>query len=76
MKDIIYGWYEPPAFGKDLLLYGVHGGAQWPGAALDPINQDLYIPANNDPWVIRPQILSREIKTSFPKDLKDIFRLR
>lgn len=72
MKDIIYGWYEPPAFGKDLLLYGVHGGAQWPGAALDPINQDLYIPVNNDPWVIRPQILSREIKTSFPKNLKKI----
>ncbi len=74
MKDAIYGWFEPPAFGKDLLLYGVHGGAQWPGAALDPVNQDLYIPVNNDPWVIRPQILSREIKTLFPENLKKTHR--
>ena len=34
-------------------------------AALDPINQDLYIPVNNDPWVIRPQILSRKSKLHF-----------
>ena len=70
MKNAIYGWYEPPAFGKDLFLFGLHGGAEWAGAAIDPLSQSLFIPVNNDPWIIRPQILSREIKTSVPKNLK------
>ena len=43
------------------------------GIALDPIKQDLYIPVvNNDPWVIRPEIISKEARTNFPKKLKKI----
>ena len=68
LNNSIFGKFEPPQFGKNLILFGVHGGAQWMGAALDPIKQDLYIPVNNDPWVIRPEIISKEARTNFPKN--------
>jgi quinoprotein glucose dehydrogenase len=31
----------------------VHGGAQWPGASVDPRNGILYVPSNQVPWLIR-----------------------
>tara|TARA_Y100000590_G_C15742395_1_gene1020741 strand:+ start:833 stop:3172 length:2340 start_codon:yes stop_codon:yes gene_type:complete len=64
-----FGWFEPPSFNKDLIMFGLHGGAQWPGAALDPINHELYIPTNNVPWKLRPYLQSME--TSSPRFLKD-----
>jgi len=64
-----FGWFEPPSFNKDLIAFGLHGGAQWPGAALDPINHQLYIPTNNVPWKLRPYLQSME--SSNPKFLKD-----
>ena len=74
INNSIYGWYEPPQFGKNLILFGLHGGAQWMGAALDPEKQNLYIPANMDPWIIRPEIISRETNTKFPKEFKDTLK--
>ena len=74
LDNSIYGKYEPPQLGKNLILFGVHGGAQWMGAALDPIKQNLYIPVNNDPWVIRPEIISTESITFFPNKLKKIHK--
>jgi len=31
----------------------VHGGAEWPGAAVDPATDILYVPSNHDLWTIR-----------------------
>ena len=50
------GWYEKPSLTKDLIIFGLHGGAQWHGSALDPFNQFLYIPTNNVPFKIRPYL--------------------
>ena len=41
LKNSKYGWYETPSFEKDLVIFGLHGGAEWAGAAIDPINQYL-----------------------------------
>ncbi len=70
INNSIYGKFEPPQFGKNLILFGVHGGAQWMGAALDPIKQNIYIPVNNDPWIIKPEITSTESLTFFPNQFK------
>ena len=70
-----YGWYETPSFQKDLIIFGLHGGAEWSGAAIDPINQYLYIPVNNVPWKLKPYIQSREVKTFFPKKIENNHQL-
>ena len=63
-----FGWYETPSFNKDLITFGLHGGAQWHGAAIDPLKQYLYIPVNNVPWKIRPFFQSIEIYNEIPKE--------
>jgi len=63
------GWFEPPSFKKNLITFGLHGGAQWPGAAIDPINQELFIPTNNVPWSLRLSMRSMEL--SYKKFTKD-----
>jgi len=75
IKNANYGWFETPSLNQDLIMFGLHGGAQWMGASLDPINQYLYIPVNKVPWKIRPYVQSREIKTFFKKHLKVNYNL-
>jgi quinoprotein glucose dehydrogenase len=71
IKNSKFGWYEPPSFNKDLITYGIHGGAQWQGAALDPINQYLYIPVNNVPWRLKLNMSSIESTIpNIPKEFK------
>lgn len=47
------GFFEPPILGGKIVLYGLHGGAEWPGAAIDPRTGILYVPSNQVPWLIR-----------------------
>ena len=75
LKNSKFGWFETPSFNKDLITFGLHGGAQWMGASLDPINQYLYIPVNNVPWKIRPYIQSSEVKTFFSKEYESAHKL-
>jgi len=75
IKDAKYGWFETPSFDHDIITFGVHGGALWPGASLDPINQYLYIPTNKVPTKLRPYIQSREVKTFFTKEYKEYHKL-
>jgi len=75
LKNAKFGWFETPSFNKDLITFGLHGGAQWMGASLDPINQYLYLPVNNVPWTIRPYLQSAEVKTFFSKDFKGAHEL-
>jgi quinoprotein glucose dehydrogenase len=70
-----HGWFETPSFEKDLIIFGLHGGAEWQGAAIDPINQNLYIPTNNVPYIIRPYLTSLETETQFPKDLQSAYKI-
>ena len=50
------GIYLPPSLNYDLITYGLHGGAEWPGGSLNlssPNNPSLVIPFNQDPWILR-----------------------
>ena len=71
-----FGWFEAPSYKNDLIIFGLHGGAQWPGAALDPYKQELFIPTNNVPYEVRILLQSKYVNTdSFIKpNLKNIFK--
>ncbi|MDC0226669.1 PQQ-binding-like beta-propeller repeat protein [Alphaproteobacteria bacterium] len=72
IDNYTYGWFEPPSLDKTLLLYGLHGGAQWPGGVFDPYSQNLYIPVNQIPWKIRLYLTSSE---SYPKNYKEFYNI-
>ena len=75
LKDSNYGWFETPSLEKKLIYYGIHGGASWMGATIDPINQNLYIPAHNIPWIIKPNIFSSEVDIQFPNEIKKNYEI-
>ena len=75
LKKSNYGWFETPSFEKNLINFGLHGGALWPGAAIDPINQNLFIPVNNIPWISKNIINSKESYTSFPEDISEYYKI-
>jgi len=47
-----FGWFQPFEPGVPTVYYGVHGGAEWMGAAYDPLTSRLYVSANEVPWII------------------------
>lgn len=47
------GIFLPPSLNYDLLIYGLHGGPQWMGAALSARQDAIVIPFNKDPWLLR-----------------------
>lgn len=47
-----YGWFEPLSENVPTALYGFHGGAEWTGAAVDPVRGRLYVSANNVAWLV------------------------
>jgi quinoprotein glucose dehydrogenase len=52
----IYGRFRAPELNKDLVTFGVHGGAEWHGATVDP-DGTVYVPVNAIPWVLRVYLL-------------------
>jgi quinoprotein glucose dehydrogenase len=44
------GWFEPFADGRPTVFFGLHGGAEWTGAAFDPRRGKLYVSANEMAW--------------------------
>ncbi|MCL4639633.1 MULTISPECIES: outer membrane protein assembly factor BamB family protein [Olivibacter] len=53
-KNADAGWFVPPSE-KGIIYYGIHGGAEWGGGAVDESNQLLFVNANELPWVIHMQ---------------------
>lgn len=49
------GWYLATSPDYDLVMYGLHGGPEWPGAALSlrEGGADLLVPFNRNPWILR-----------------------
>jgi len=57
------GWFEPFEEDKPTALFGVHGGAEWTGAAFDPTTGHLFVSATELPWIItvfRPDQILRD----------------
>ena len=53
VENAIYGRYQPPAFGESMITFGLHGGAQWMGAAIDHRKGVAYVPSMRVPTLIR-----------------------
>ena len=51
------GFFEPPVLGGKIVAYGLQGGGEWPGAAVNPQNGILYVPSNQLPWFVRVHYL-------------------
>jgi quinoprotein glucose dehydrogenase len=46
------GWFAPFEDGKPTVFYGMLGGADWTGAAFDPISGHLYVSSNHLAWMV------------------------
>ena len=44
-----FGFFVPHEPGVQTVFYGLHGGAEWPGASVDPTLGHLYVASNNVP---------------------------
>ena len=55
LRHATSGIFLPPSLNKDILQYGIHGGASWPGGSIDfsSENPSLIVPFNRDPWILR-----------------------
>ena len=62
-----FGFFETPEVGKDLILFGLAGGAQWPGASVDQKSGVMYVAANEFPFVIRYQVQNIVDESKLPK---------
>ncbi len=45
--------YIPLSLNYDVLMYGIHGGPQWPGGSLDKKNNQILVTTNHYPWILR-----------------------
>ena len=45
--------YIPLALDYDVVMFGLHGGPEWPGGTFDRKNNQIIIPTNHYPWIIR-----------------------
>jgi len=68
LRDARFGFFEPPVIGGAIAFYGVHGGAEWPGGAVDPGKGILYVLSSQVPWVIRVQYA--DVKAALPVHLR------
>ena len=52
LRNTKFGFFAPPAINGTVAMFGLHGGAEWPGAAVDPETGILYVPSNRIPWLL------------------------
>lgn len=60
LKNSRYGFFLPPSTEHQTIYYGPHGGSEWPGGAVDPVSEVLYVGVNDIPWKVK-------IKKNMPK---------
>ena len=46
------GWMVPNALNKPNVINNLHGGANWPGACVDPESATIFVNSNDFPWYI------------------------
>ena len=50
---MVSGWFRPPELNRDVVSFGLHGGAEWHGASVIPEDNKLFVAVNMIPWVLR-----------------------
>jgi len=55
------GWLLPTSPDYDVVIYGLHGGPEWPGASVVTTGDrtDLVVPFNRNPWILRVHYADR-----------------
>lgn len=53
LTNAVFGFFTPPSGNRPLAIYGLHGGAEWPGASADPRTGAIFVAANNVPSLLR-----------------------
>jgi quinoprotein glucose dehydrogenase len=56
---------------SDIVIFGIHGGAEWPGGTLDDKSKILTIPSNNNPWILRSKFFDKNQKLTIEKVRKN-----
>ena len=59
----VYGFFQPPILGKNIILYGIEGGASWPGASVDSRTGTLYVPSSQKPFTLRAEYIDLKANT-------------
>lgn len=67
LRNVRNGELLPTSIKYDVAMFGLHGGAEWPGGALSRDKKILIIPSNKYPWILR--------KNYFDKDENEILNL-
>ena len=65
LRHARYGFYTPPSVNYDVVMYGIHGGADWPGASYDVNSHAVTVPYNKVPFILR--IFNQETKFYYLK---------
>ena len=47
------GFFIPPSVNYDVVMFGIHGGADWPGATYAPTSHSMVVPYNRSPFILR-----------------------
>ena len=60
LRNARSGKYLPVSLNYDVVTYGLNGGAEWPGGAVDQRSQTLVVPSNNYPFILRAEYFDTE----------------
>lgn len=52
-----FGWFQTFNADHPTIFYGIHGGAEWTGASVDPVSGHLFVTSNEIPWIQTVQYL-------------------
>lgn len=63
IKNSKFGFFEPPILGGKITFFGIGGGAQWTGAAYNPLNKTIFIPSVQVPWQIYVKYIDLKTRT-------------
>jgi quinoprotein glucose dehydrogenase len=53
IRNAMGGNLLPVSSDYDFVMYGIHGGAEWPGASFNPNSNILVVPSNKYPWILK-----------------------
>ena len=67
LRNVKNGNFLPTSSKYDVAMFGLHGGAEWPGGALSRDKKILIVPSNRYPWILR--------KNYFDKDESEVLSL-
>ncbi len=74
--------YIPLSLDYDVIMLGLHGGPEWPGGTNDKFNNQIIIPTNHYPWIVRIYYTCcskkkvSEVKRKFDLSLRNITNLK